>query len=452
MLIKMHKRTAALVSFLFLGQIVNAEVLIVAGRSQFNSGFAFENIPAPANNDAATQAKLSLVDGKMEAGCGGLALLQDGLVPVNEDQPGRNFFFQAGTDGGRVKIDLGRAISVRQVCSYSWHSGNRAPQVYKLYASAGSGDGFDPDPVKGVDPAAKGWTLVARVDTRSAGGKAQWDGQHAVSITDSTGKIGNFRFLLFDISCTENEDDFGNTFFSELDVLEVGGPVSSTLVGKPVLSRFGAENAKYHFVLDASEAPDLLEWSEKNLKPVIEQWYPKIITMLPSERYKAPANVAIRLRGNLGEAPAFASGAVIHLNAVWLRKQLATEARGALVHELVHVVQGYGNQRDDPSKVQPPSWLVEGIADYIRWYQFEPLSRGAEIAKEALAQARYDSGYRITANFLAWVAENHDREIIRRLNAGAREGRHLDSIWKESTGKTARELGAEWKSSLKPSR
>ena len=440
---KKRMRFAAVVVIFFLGNTSRAEILVAAGQSPFNSGFAIGAIPAPANNDAATRARLSLVDGTRDSGGGELAVLQDGLVPTGDDQPGRNFFFQAGTDGGRVKVDLGRAIAIRQVCSYSWHSGPRAPQVYKLYASAGTGDGFDPEPLQGVDPVAKGWTLVARVDTRSGGMKTQWEGQHAVSITDSTGKIGTCRFLLFDILRTENEDKNGNTFYSELDVLEVGGPVPSSLVEKPVLIRFGAGNSKFQFVVDAAEAPDLLEWSEKILKPVAVEWYPQIVAMLPSDGYKAPAQVAIRLRNHLGDIPAYASGAVVHLNAPWLRRQLAIEAGGVLVHELVHVVQNYPGPRENPGVAQVPGWLVEGIADYIRWFHFEPQSRGAEITREA--QIRYDLGYRMTANFLAWVTGNYDREIVRKLNAAAREGRNTEKLWSESAGKTVQELGAEWK-------
>ena len=42
-----------------------------------------------------------------------------------------------------------------------------------------------------------------------------------MSIADSTGAaIGKYRYLLFDISRTETDDDFGNTFYSEITVIE----------------------------------------------------------------------------------------------------------------------------------------------------------------------------------------------------------------------------------------
>ena len=35
-------------------------------------------------------------------------------------------------------------------------------------------------------------------------------------------QLGNYRYLLFDISATENDDPFGNTFYSEIDVVPSG--------------------------------------------------------------------------------------------------------------------------------------------------------------------------------------------------------------------------------------
>ncbi len=72
-------------------------------------------------------------------------------------------------------------------------------------------------------------------------------------------------------------------------------------------------------------------------------------------------------------------------------------------------------------------------------------SKGAEITARNFGSAKYDSSYRVTANFLNWVVENRDEEFIRKLNAAAREGRYSEQVWKDATGKTAEELGEEWK-------
>lgn len=49
----------------------------------------------------------------------------DGKLPSEEDQPAANFFFNAGTEGGRIVVDLGSVIDVKQVNTYSWHPGER---------------------------------------------------------------------------------------------------------------------------------------------------------------------------------------------------------------------------------------------------------------------------------------------------------------------------------------
>jgi hypothetical protein len=180
------------------------------------NGFKFKNLPVPASNDAASKATFTLVDGRCDENGGPLQILQDGKVPTTEDQPNRNFFFGQGQDGGRLAIDLGKVIDVRQVNTYSWHAGTRGPQVYKLFAADGSTPGFDSQPKNGTDPAGCGWTHVADVDTRPASGTG--GGQYGVSVTDSARAIGKLRYLLFNISATEKDDRFGNTFYSEIDI------------------------------------------------------------------------------------------------------------------------------------------------------------------------------------------------------------------------------------------
>ena len=414
---------------------------MAAGYSAVDAGFAFPAVPPPAANDAATAATFTLVDGARDRNGGDLAVLHDGLLPSGEDDPADNFFFRAGTDGGRLRVDLGRALAVQRVGTYSWHANTRGPQVYTLYASDGAAAGFDPAPRKGTDPASRGWTLVARVDTRPKDGDG--GGQHGVAVTDSAGAVGTYRYLLFDIAPTEGRDAFGNTFFSEIDVLDANGPAPAPIAAaNPALRKsFEAEGGTYHFTIDAAQAPDLAEWSEKELQPVVAQWYPKIVAMLPSDGYRPATNVLVRFCRTLRGVPACTSGATIELNAEWFRGELQREARGSVVHEMVHVVQDYWRSGRNTA----PGWLVEGLADYIRWFLYEPQSRGAELTRRNLGEARYDASYRVTGNFLDWVTQRYDRDIVRKLNAAAREGRYSEQVWKDCAGKTVQELGAEWK-------
>ena len=176
--------------------------------------FKFKNVSSPVRDDAAAKAKLVLVDGELDSNGADLVAVTDGLLPTDQDEPAANFFFNAGTSGGRFRFDFGRVIDIAQVNTYSWHPNTRGPQVYKLYGSDGSDPKFNLDPNRSINPATVGWTLVASVNTGGEGG------QYAVGITDPSGSVGKFRHLLFDCSVTETNDDWGNTFYSEIDVIE----------------------------------------------------------------------------------------------------------------------------------------------------------------------------------------------------------------------------------------
>ena len=428
------------------GSISFAEIKVAVEHNESDAGFRFKNVPAPSKGDIATKARFTIVDGERDSNGGELAVLHDGRVATEDDQPVRNFFFSQGADGGRLQIDLGTNTTIKQINSYSWHSNARGPQVYKLYVSDGSAAGFNAEPKRGTAPQSCGWKLFATVDTRPKEG--QGGGQHGVSISDSSGDIGSYRYLLFDIFRTETRDAFGNTFYSEIDVIDPNAPeVAATSEGPtPITKNFAANGGKYQFTVDTTVAPDLTEWADTELRPVVQEWYPKLVAMLPSEGFSARTNVTIRFRDNMGGTPASAGGGFINCNAGWFKKELKREARGAVVHEMVHVVQSYGRvPRGDTNAVRMPGWLVEGIPDYIRWFLYEPETKGAEITQRNLARAKHDASYRITGNFLNWVTEKYDTNIVRRLNAAGRASKYSTNLWVEYTGKTVQELGDEWK-------
>jgi hypothetical protein len=170
--------------------------------------------------------------------------------------------------------------------------------------------------------------------------------------------------------------------------------------------------------------------------------------MLPSPGYEAPKKFTIRFSQDM-RGVAATGGSRITCGAGWFRQNLKGEALGAVFHEMVHVVQRYGRAaRNSPNATRPPGWLVEGIADYIRWFLFEPQSHGAEITRRNLARASYDASYRITANFLNWATEKYDKDLVPQLNAALRQGQYDPDLWKQRTGHTVQELGQEWKAGL----
>ncbi|MBN1124059.1 MAG: DUF1080 domain-containing protein [Sedimentisphaerales bacterium] len=450
-----NKLFLALSIVLVCGLSVHAEVKVVVDHHDTgaaNVDFKFDKVPQPSRSDAAAKAAFSLIDSRRDRNGGDLDKLHDGKIPTEQDQPAENFFFASGADGGRIRIDLGKVVEIKQINTYSWHPNTRGPQVYTVYFADDNAEGFKSEPAKPTDPKTCGWKLVAQVDTRPKEG--QGGGQYAVSIGDSDGVLGKSRYLLFDISRTEGDDPFGNTFYSEIDVVEPGDAV---LAASPAVESTGpvqrdiveAEGGKYQITIDTTETPDLTEWANKELAPVVKDWYPKLVKMLPSEGYEAPTRVTIVFSANM-QGVAATGGTRVSCAARWFRTQLKGEAKGAVVHELVHVVQQYGRaRRGNRNATRTPGWVVEGIADYIRWFLYEPHTRGAEIrTSSALSRARYDASYRVTGNFFNWVTNNCDKDIIRKLNAAAREGRYTEEIWKECTGHTVQELNDLWKKDL----
>lgn len=458
------KKNCGSVGVLFFSPVKPARglavlALLLAGFNlpaalQINSDFVPENqrpehpgfthVPAVARQDAVNAARIRILAGTVDPNSGGIGTLRDGKLPAGADQPEENFFFAAGTTGGRLLLDLGRVVEVKQINTFSRHPGSRGPQVYQLFASDGTAPDFMERPQLTTDLAGSGWPRLAAVDTRPQTGDG--GGEHRVSLSDPDGALGKFRYLLFDISRTEATDDFGNTFYSEIDVVENGAAEAATASNAPYV--FKTTDGQ-QITLDTTQADDLKEWAEEKLAPVLAAWYPKIVALLPSEDYVAPKEVTITIRP--ADGVAYASGTSITANAAWLRRELDGEAIGAIVHEAVHVVQQYGGgRRRNPEFKRPPGWLVEGIPDYIRFFLYEPQSHGADLIwlqGRRNQKLNYDGMYRITANFLNYVVEKYDpnKSLIAKINAACRQGKYMDEIWKELTGKSLADLNDEWK-------
>jgi hypothetical protein len=197
-----------------------ADVTIVVDRNMGDDAtpaFRFAHVPPPSRDDAAAGAKVELIAGRIDANSPGLTAVNDGRLPGDWDEPASNLFFAPGTWGGRFRIDLGAVTPVAAINSYSWHPDSRAPQLYKVYGSDGSDPDFNAAPLSKIDPATAGWKLIAFVDTRPAQGET--GGQYGVSIRDGSGILGRYRYLLFDVFETEGDDDWSNTFYSEIDVI-----------------------------------------------------------------------------------------------------------------------------------------------------------------------------------------------------------------------------------------
>ena len=180
-------------------------------------GFKFTSVPPPFKPNAATQGKFSLLTGQRDGNSARLGRFQNGGLPDGPDAPNQNFFFSDGSIGGRILVDLEQPKDIQQINTYSWHVSDRGPQRYNLYAYADTAEDASPTAVGSDDPLKFGWLLLAKVDTRPKPGTP--GGQYGVSISAPAGVIGHYRYLLFDCRRTESDDRWGNTFYSEIDVI-----------------------------------------------------------------------------------------------------------------------------------------------------------------------------------------------------------------------------------------
>jgi len=141
--------------------------------------------------------------------------------------------------------------------------------------------------------------------------------------------------------------------------------------GQSATATIPTADGKCEITIDSSQSTELRDWADHKLAATLAEWYPKIVAMLPSPGFAPPTRVKVTIKPMDGVA--YTVGTNIYASSGWLGKEINGEAAGALVHELVHVVQRFG------SNAHNPGWLVEGSADYVRWFKYEPQSHGADI-------------------------------------------------------------------------
>ncbi len=188
--------------------------------------------------------------------------------------------------------------------------------------------------------------------------------------------------------------------------------------------------------IDVSDAPEARPWAEQ-AKKLVETWFPIVSQLLATDHYTPPKTLKLTFKKDISY-PAYTSGPEITISASWIQKH--PDDFGMVIHEMVHVQQGY------PSRRNTPGWLVEGIADYIRWWRYEPEAPRTPINP---AKASYRDSYRTTAAFLAYLVGKYDRTLVRQLDQALRSGAYSDEIFHKATGKTLDALWAEFVATIK---
>ena len=182
-------------------------------------------------------------------------------------------------------------------------------------------------------------------------------------------------------------------------------------------------------VVDTSKSPEMALWAAR-AKAVGEQNYQLVCQQLAGPHF-APSTV-VRLVVEPRKGVAATSGAVIHCSAAYF--QTHPDDLGAIVHELCHVVQAYGKNR-------VPGWVTEGIADYVRWFCYEPLERRPRVNPR---RAKYSDGYRTTAAFFDWIHRTKNQSFVRRLNEAARADQYSDRLFQQYAGKPLDQLWSDF--------
>lgn len=195
-----------------------------------------------------------------------------------------------------------------------------------------------------------------------------------------------------------------------------------------IVSKDSAGTVVAAALVDTHDARDLADWGRRAGGLCVE-WLPKIAAMLPSDGF-APAKEVTLVFDPKMNGVAATTGTRITIAADWVRKH--PDDFGMVIHELTHVVQDYRGKGE--------GWLTEGIADYIRYWRFEPGARQFTITP---GKSDYHQGYGVAGAFLDWLERTKHGGIVIALNAASRHGGYkpdlfaklcgedLDSLWRK---------------------
>lgn len=405
-------------------------------ESATSTGFTFPSIPAPSDTDATNIAKIRLIRGRADGNAAPIKVLTDGVLPDEQDQPSKNFFLSGRS--GWLLLEWEESISVQALQLYSWHPGARRAQKYRVWAP---GQDTDLEQLKSRTPRLgrgesleeAGWKSIAEVETSQVDDAGPDNSPLATQVKWAEPLATSLLLVELEIPNAENRQS--GTFYSELDVIDGQQHEMPSLEGHldSVVTKDGHE-----IFFDTTDLPEIREWVNRELKPACLEWYPKIVDLLPSEDFTPPEKFTIFFHANM-DGVAYTQGKDVHCAGVWFMRNLNGEAEGAVVHELVHVVQQYRTRRRG---FRNPSWMVEGVADYIRWFMYEPETNRPRVNFQ---RSNFDDSYRTSAAFMDYVIRTYDKDLLAKFNAALRESRYNEESWEEWTGKTPADLWNEFK-------
>lgn len=167
------------------------------------------------------------------------------------------------------------------------------------------------------------------------------------------------------------------------------------------------------------------------IKKLIQDTYPKLL-----KQYNPNATKTIEVVVDTDyKGVAYASGTKIVVNPEWLEKN--PEDYDLFTHEIMHLIQAYPNNSG-------PSWLTEGIADYVRAkYGINNQAANWSLLDYNSSQS-YTNSYRVSARFLVWIEKNHDRNFVKKIDKHLREGTYSADLWQKYAGVSLDELWEDY--------
>ena len=191
---------------------------------------------------------------------------------------------------------------------------------------------------------------------------------------------------------------------------------------------------------DATQVKTLQDISDAGEKTA-KEWYSKIVDLIGAQKHPQPDKVSISYTYAYKGVAATGGDHTEVSNAYALRRP--DDIPGVIVHELTHVVQHYTKDTGYDT-----GWLTEGIADYVRWFNFEPVAKRPHPKQSRNPKAT--GSYQTTAAFLFWAVNKYDKNLVKELNEAMYDGSYKPEIWTKLTGKSLPDLNTEWVATLEP--
>jgi len=191
---------------------------------------------------------------------------------------------------------------------------------------------------------------------------------------------------------------------------------------------------------DAAQIQSLKEISDK-AEQTGKSYYAKIVSLLGAGKHPQASTITISFTYAY-KGVAATGGDHTEVSAAYALAH-PDDIPGVIVHELAHVAQAYSKDTGYDT-----GWLTEGIADYVRWFNFEAVAK-----RPSPRQSRHPKAtgsYQTTGAFLFWAVNIYDRNMVKKLNEAMYDGSYKPEIWTKLTGKSLEDLNTEWVATLRP--